>query len=261
MALTVPVAAAAADSRFKSHVSFDNFIAGEPTEKNTVAFTLNVKHRGYSYRKRSRTFMVGLDENDYSNYALQWMLGELVDDGDEIVCLRVLDDVKVSSERGVVRKDYQEEARRVMRGIQKMNEEERAISIVLEFAAGKLHQTFQRMVSLLTTFTTYLRPVGWAEMLTAMLCDRSKCTNQPCSSSALAADPSAASKAWSPTVTPSPNGACNTPPSPSSSSAPPTSARRRSSSAPTTLRGRTTCGSCMTRGRRRMRRMRGVLRS
>jgi hypothetical protein len=143
MALTEPV-----DSRFQHHVSFDNFVLGEPTEKNAVSFTLNVKHKGYSYKKRSRTFMVGIDENDYSNYALQWVLEELVDDGDEVICLRVLDkDAKINSEKALVRKDYQEEARKLMSEIQTMNDANRAISIVLEFAVGKLHATFQRMVS------------------------------------------------------------------------------------------------------------------
>jgi hypothetical protein len=138
----------AAGSRFKHHVSFDNFAGGEPTENNTIAFTLNVKHTGYQYKKRSRTFMVGLDENDYSGYALDWMLSELVDDGDEIVCLRVVDkDSKISSDKSLEKKQYQEEAKRLMKNIQVKNDEHRAISIVLEFAVGKLHTTFQKMVS------------------------------------------------------------------------------------------------------------------
>jgi hypothetical protein len=135
-------------SRFEHHVSFDNFGGGEPTEKNISSFTLNVKHNGYRYQKRSRTFMVGIDENSYSDYALQWMLEELVDDGDEIVCLRVVDkDAKISSDKSLERKQYQEEAKQLMQLIQAKNDEHRAISIILEFAVGKVHITFQRMVS------------------------------------------------------------------------------------------------------------------
>ncbi len=137
-------------SRFQHHVSFDNFAGGEPTEKNAISFTLNVKHKGYSYKKRSRTFMVGIDENAYSEFALQWMLEELVDDRDEIVCLRVVDkDAKISSDKSLSRKEYQEEARMLMQQIQAKNDENRAISIVLEFAVGKVHTTFQKMVSYL----------------------------------------------------------------------------------------------------------------
>ena len=136
------------NSRFQHHISFDNFASGEPTDKNTISFTLNVKHKGYQFRRRSRTFMVGIDENDYSDIALQWMLEELVDDGDEIICLRVVDkDAKVVNDRNVERRQYQKEAKDLMQRIQDRNDEYRAISIVLEFAVGKVHATFQKMAS------------------------------------------------------------------------------------------------------------------
>lgn len=135
------------DSRFQHHVSFDNFAAAEPTVNNTISFTLNVKHTGYQFKRRSRTFMVGIDENDYSNIALQWMLEELVDDGDEIVCLRVVDKgSKIISNSNLEMKRYQEEAKETMSRIQKKNDVNRAISIVLEFAVGKLSSTFLQMV-------------------------------------------------------------------------------------------------------------------
>lgn len=135
------------NSRFKPHVSFDNFSGAEPTESNTIAFTLNVKHTGYQYKRRSRTFMVGIDENEYSDTALKWLLDELIDDGDEIVCVRVIDpDAKVVSSARLESKQYQDEAQVVMKKVQDRNDHHRAISIVLEFAVGKLHTTFQKMV-------------------------------------------------------------------------------------------------------------------
>lgn len=156
MALTVKPQ----NSRFQRHVSFDNFSGVEPIDdKNTLSFTLNVRHKGYQYKRRSRTFMVGVDENTYSDYALQWMLDELVDDGDQIVCLRVIEGgSKISSDRALEAKQYQDEAFALMEGIQKKNDDNRAISIVLEFAVGKLQTTFQKMVSgLCLAFTTRLR--------------------------------------------------------------------------------------------------------
>ncbi|KAG4430726.1 hypothetical protein IFR05_013785 [Cadophora sp. M221] len=136
-------------SRFQHHVSFDNFAGGEGTAKNSLSFTLNVKHRGYQRKRRSRTFMVGVDENDYSDIALSWMLEELVDDGDEVICLRVVDkDAKVVNDRSVDKKQYQEEAKKLMERIVSRNDENRAISIVLEFAVGKVHAVFQKMIQL-----------------------------------------------------------------------------------------------------------------
>lgn len=135
--------------RFQDRVSFDNFAGGESTDKNTVSFTLNVKHKGFQSKRQSRTFMVGIDEKDYSDIALQWMLEELVDDGDEIVCLRVVDkDAKVASDRNVERRQYQREAKDLMQQIQDKNDAHRAISIVLEFAVGKVHATFQKMIQI-----------------------------------------------------------------------------------------------------------------
>ena len=145
--VNMPLTPDAENSRFKTHVSFDNFAGAEATEKNTVSFTLNRKHKGYQFKRRSRTFMVGIDEHDYSNIALQWMLEELVDDGDEIICLRVIDkDSKMTSDSNIKRRQYQKEARETMERIQARNDDNKAISIVLEYAVGKLESTFQKMV-------------------------------------------------------------------------------------------------------------------
>ncbi len=92
--------------------------------------------------------MVGIDENDYSDIALQWMLEELVDDGDEIICLRVIDrDAKVVSDRNIERRQYQKEANELMQRIQSRNDDNKAISIVLEYVVGKVHAEFQKMVT------------------------------------------------------------------------------------------------------------------
>ncbi|KAK7402602.1 hypothetical protein QQX98_011643 [Neonectria punicea] len=130
--------------RFQRHIAFDNLPAGEPTKNNTISLTLNVRHKGYQPRRRSRTFMVGVDEHAYSDYALQWLLDELVDDGDEIVCVRVIEKEIRSSDS----KQYIEDAKAVMQGIQERNGSNRAISIVLEYAVGKLHGTFQKLIQM-----------------------------------------------------------------------------------------------------------------
>lgn len=91
--------------------------------------------------------MVGVDENDYSDIALQWMLEELVDDGDHIICLRVVDkDSKIASDKNVERREYQKAATNLLKRIQAKNDENRAISITLEFAVGKVSDVFGSMV-------------------------------------------------------------------------------------------------------------------
>ncbi|KAH7164017.1 hypothetical protein DER46DRAFT_505934 [Fusarium sp. MPI-SDFR-AT-0072] len=129
--------------RFKRHVAFDNVTTGEPTKNNAISFTLNVRHKGYQARRRSRCFMVGVDEHTYSDYALQWLLDELVDDGDEVVCVRV-----VEKELRLTDKQYRDDADSVMKGIVARNGNNRAINIVLEYAVGKLHTTFQVLIQM-----------------------------------------------------------------------------------------------------------------
>ena len=45
----------------------------------------------YRYHHTSRTFLLGLDQKDYSQYALEWGMNELFEDNDELVILRVID--------------------------------------------------------------------------------------------------------------------------------------------------------------------------
>lgn len=87
--------------------------------------------------------MVGVDDNSYSDHALQWLLDELVDDGDEIVCVRVIETQVRPSD-----KSYQDAAKQLMQHIQSKNVKDLAISLVVEYAVGKLHNTFQSFVSI-----------------------------------------------------------------------------------------------------------------
>jgi hypothetical protein len=134
-------------SVFQPRVSFDTFGQAEDfIEENS--FTLVTKHKDYEYTKRSRTFLCGCDDNDYSEYALQWLIDELVDDGDEIVCLRVVEkDDNIAGERSVEKGRYRSEAEDVMKLIQDKNHENKAVNLVLEFAVGKVNKVIDEMVS------------------------------------------------------------------------------------------------------------------
>lgn len=85
--------------------------------------------------------MIGVDEHAYSDYALVWLLSSMVDDGDEVICVRVMENPPRAND-----KNYQEEAKRLLQAIQSKNELNKAISIVLEYSVGKLHDTFQQLV-------------------------------------------------------------------------------------------------------------------
>ena len=131
-------------SNYHRGVSFDTF---DNKEASTESFTLMYKHRDYAHSARSRTFLCGTDAKDYSEYALEWMIDELVDDGDEIVCLRVIEkDDKVDIKPKL---KYREEANKLLESVIHKNQtEDKEISMVMELAVGKVQEIFQQMVSL-----------------------------------------------------------------------------------------------------------------
>ncbi|KAF2818970.1 adenine nucleotide alpha hydrolases-like protein [Ophiobolus disseminans] len=133
---------------FQPRVSFDTF--DKPADFiEESSFTLIAKHKDYEYTKRSRTFLCGFDENEYSIYALQWLINELVDDGDEIVCLRVVEkEDAIAGDRSVETGRYRTEAEATMRDIQGRNHDNKAINLILEFSVGKVNKVIDDMINL-----------------------------------------------------------------------------------------------------------------
>lgn len=144
--------------RFRKHVTFNNVQIGEPTKNNFPSYTLVVRHLGFYSKRRSRTFMVGIDDHQYSDEALQWLFDKFVEDGDEIICVRVVEkDVRqLETDRRIA--DFQAEANAEVERIKAKSGDGKAISIVLEYAVGKLHSTFQRLVRLSPIRTLHCVP-------------------------------------------------------------------------------------------------------
>ena len=132
-------------THYQRGVSFDTI---DNRDATTEAFTLQYKHSDYAATPRSRVFLCGTDAKDYSEYALEWMMDELVDDGDEIVCLRVIErDAKTAQDIPYDRDKYRKEAKQLLDSVMlKNSQEEKAISIIMELAVGRVQEIFQRMV-------------------------------------------------------------------------------------------------------------------
>ena len=130
---------------YERGVSFNTF---DNRDAADFSLTLNYKHKGYQSTRRSRTFLCGTDQNDYSDFALNWLIDELVADGDEIVCLRAVEkDSRMASDAGIEQGKYRQEAERLFEQvIQKNSQDEKAISLVLELVVGKVEEIIQRMV-------------------------------------------------------------------------------------------------------------------
>ncbi|KAG0239627.1 hypothetical protein B0O80DRAFT_425333 [Mortierella sp. GBAus27b] len=137
---------------FTGRVGFDTFGSSDTSE---YAFTLQAKTDGWKRTKKSRTFLVGTDLNDYSAHALQWVMENMVEDGDEIVALRVVPiELRDSlSKTGIPSFQGQEESARseatkIMNSIRENNGSGREISIVVECMVGNVRDTIQHVIKL-----------------------------------------------------------------------------------------------------------------
>ena len=108
------------------------------------------QHKDYARRKGSRTYLCGTDETDYAAFALEYLIDKLVDDGDDIVCVRVVDkDSEVASDFNIREAEYRFKAQKVQERVQAMLDTTNgpAVKVVIELAVGKVGQTIDRMVS------------------------------------------------------------------------------------------------------------------
>ncbi|KAF9361764.1 hypothetical protein BGX34_006941 [Mortierella sp. NVP85] len=137
---------------FIGRVGFDTFGSNDTAE---YAFTVRAKTDNWKRTKKSRTFLVGTDLNDYSAHALQWVMENMVEDGDEIVALRVVPvELRDSlSKTGIPSFQGQEEsarsgANKIMNSIREHNVSGREINIVVECMVGNVRETIQHMIKL-----------------------------------------------------------------------------------------------------------------
>ncbi|KAI7902381.1 uncharacterized protein BX663DRAFT_552304 [Cokeromyces recurvatus] len=139
------------NENFVRVVSFDTM-----TDKDlpNYSFTLRGKSSGYKRTRRSRTFMVATDLANYSEYALTWATDEIMDEGDELIVLRVVT-VDMNDKKGNItnllemeQKQSKQKANQVMEKIMKTTGTEKKISVIIEFVIGKVQETIQHMIAM-----------------------------------------------------------------------------------------------------------------
>ncbi|CAO3641656.1 unnamed protein product [Cunninghamella blakesleeana] len=118
------------------------------------SFTLKGKTPGYKKTRRSRTFMLATDLASYSEYALDWARDEVMDDGDELIVLRVVT-IDMSDKRSVIQaqlehesKMAKEKATQVMEKVMKTSGPDTKISVIIEFVIGKVQESIQEMIAM-----------------------------------------------------------------------------------------------------------------
>ncbi|KAF9169916.1 hypothetical protein BGX21_009595 [Mortierella sp. AD011] len=132
---------------YVSRVGFDT-LSGKDTSE--YAFTLQSKTENWKRTKRTRTFLVGIDMNNYSAHALQWVVENMVEDGDEIVALWVVPmELRDSWYKGNHRgreSAARSEATKITNSIRERNVAGKEISITVEIVVGIVRDTFQHMI-------------------------------------------------------------------------------------------------------------------
>ncbi|KAF8626091.1 hypothetical protein AX15_005086 [Amanita polypyramis BW_CC] len=130
--------------RYTPKVSFDTF---ENTAASMFSFTLQVKSDGYKRSRHTRVFLCASSPEESGREALDWSLESLVQDGDELIIFRGVDEDALVKPHDVLRG----EARELMKYVQEKSVEydpQRKLSLILEYIAGKITDSLDRLIAL-----------------------------------------------------------------------------------------------------------------
>jgi nucleotide-binding universal stress UspA family protein len=125
-------------------VSFDTF---ENPAASMFSFTLSSKSDGYKRSRSTRVFLCASSPDESGREALDWALESFVQDGDEFVVFRGVEEDVLDKDHDIVRED----ARALMGYVQAKSQEfdsDRKLSIILEYIAGKVTDTLDRLIAL-----------------------------------------------------------------------------------------------------------------
>ncbi|KAF9001162.1 hypothetical protein BDQ17DRAFT_1244739 [Cyathus striatus] len=125
-------------------VSFDTF---ENPVASMFSYTLQVKSDGYKRTRSTRVFLCAASPDESGMGALDWCLEALVQDGDELIVFRGVDEEVLEKDHDILRED----ARDLMKTIQEKSVEydaDRKLSLVLEYIPGKITDTLDRLIAL-----------------------------------------------------------------------------------------------------------------
>ncbi|KAH9947854.1 hypothetical protein B0H21DRAFT_736638 [Amylocystis lapponica] len=125
-------------------VSFDTL---ENPAASMFSYTLHVQSAGYARTRGTRVFLCAASHDESGSRALDWALDALVQDGDELIVFRGVDTEELEKDHDL----YREDARELMKQIQEKCvdfDAERKLSIIVEYIAGKVPLTIDRLISL-----------------------------------------------------------------------------------------------------------------
>ncbi|ORX37655.1 hypothetical protein BD324DRAFT_578323 [Kockovaella imperatae] len=135
------------EGRYRRKVGFEAF---EPDSDALFAYTCQAKSEGYKRSRNTRVFAVAVSPDESGEDALDWLMTELVEDGDEIVAIRVIDIDEGEKTDPAQQDEFREEAQTMLSNILDKNNEAdgRKLSIIVEMVAGGVTKTLLKMIAL-----------------------------------------------------------------------------------------------------------------
>ena len=151
------------------------------------SYTLHVQSAGYARTRATRVFLCAASNDESGSQALDWALDSLARDGDELIVLRGIDPEELEKDHEIVRG----EARDLMKSIQEKCVEYDAdrkvrlhppipiqsytltdfppqLSITVEFVAGRVTQTLDRLIALYRPDSLVVGTRGQRTMMQAL---------------------------------------------------------------------------------------------
>lgn len=135
---------------YQRRVGFSTLDTEEPTKGGGTgaeySFTLQAKSSNYCPGRDSRCFLVATDGEEYSIQALDWLMGSLVENGDEVVVLRVIEPGSSAHRQFMAENEEttKSEAQDVLLHV--LTKNDRQINVTVEFVIGPPIKTIQRML-------------------------------------------------------------------------------------------------------------------
>ncbi|KIW20017.1 hypothetical protein PV08_00592 [Exophiala spinifera] len=131
---------------YRRGVSFDTFDTEDAPFKH---FTLSFAHSDYAAASDRRVFLCGIDGTESSDLVLDWALSELVDDGDEVVCVyRVEKESMFTSWSRSKGGRHRIEAEKLLDSVVSKNTRDKVIKVVVEIVGGKTSTVIQSTINL-----------------------------------------------------------------------------------------------------------------
>jgi nucleotide-binding universal stress UspA family protein len=129
-------------------VGFETF--EKSTEAALFSYTLQAKSDSYRRTRNTRVFMVAVSSDESGNEALEWLMESLIEDGDEIVAVRVVELDEGEKASKDAQEGFRDEAGGLLRKVLEVNDEvsDRQVSVIVEFVAGRVTDTLMRLISL-----------------------------------------------------------------------------------------------------------------